>query len=120
MKYKINKNNNQVSVKVTIPVRSKLDCPERIIVKTDDVLEILRKEKIKVGKLISDSITLRNTTGRTKYKSAEWIFEAYQPPKQTTYQRNKKKTKKTLDKIADHVIIEEYKSSLPPKEENKQ
>jgi hypothetical protein len=117
MKYKINKNNNQISVEVTIPVRSKLDCPERIIVKTSDVLEILEKEKIKIGKTISDPRVLRNTTGKTKYKSAEWIFEEYRAPKQTSPQRNRKKSKKTLDKISDHVIIEEYKNSLSIKEE---
>jgi hypothetical protein len=117
MRYEINKENNQVRIKVTIPVMSKLDCPERIEVKTSDVLKILKEEKVKVGNIISDPHVLRNNKGKTKFKSAEWVFEAYKGYKSTSSQRSRKKSKKTLDKTSDHVIIEEYKSSLSLKEE---
>lgn len=119
MKQEIEQNKENIILRITIPVFSNIDYPTKVKVNDSDARKILESKNIKVGKILSGPGVLTNFKNPT-HLSAEWIFEVprVEVPKEnirhsnsTSSKKRSRKSKKTLDKSSQDVIIEEENTS---------
>jgi hypothetical protein len=131
MKKEIEQNKENVILRITLPIFSNIDYPNKVKITDNDAKRILEKENIKIGNLITGPGILRNFRNPGQL-SAEWIFEL--PKEETVKQevqeqeeqyrnssknrRRSKKSKKTLDNFHEDVIIEEENINTTEEEEH--
>ena len=119
MKQEIEQNGENIILRITIPIFSNIDYPNKVKVSDVEARRILEKKNIKFGKILSSPGVLANFKNPTRL-SAEWVFEAprveipkenIRPPNSTNNKKKSRKSKKTLDKSSQDVIIEEESTS---------
>jgi hypothetical protein len=119
MKQEIEQNKESIILRITIPVYSNIDYPTKVKVSDSDARKILESKNIKVGKILSGPGVLTNFRNSTQL-SAEWAFEVLPTAtprdnirlsNSVNNKKRSRKSKKTLDKSSQNVIIEEDNTS---------
>ena len=109
----IDKTSNKVTVTVKLPLFDRFSNPNKVKLKTSQVIEFLKSKKLNILKCIQDPGIIRNTVKGENIKT--WIFELQQTKvnKKVSKIKTEKKVEKSLDKSPESVIIVEEKKESP-------
>ena len=108
----IKNSNGKIYVTVSLPPYNRVEFTNKLKVRKSDIISYLLEKKINIGKSIEDHPYVRNTD--TSDNNRVWVFEQIKQ-KQASPKNKQKSSKKPenqakkLDKIPEHVIIEEEK-----------
>tara|TARA_B100000902_G_scaffold391480_1_gene442205 strand:- start:497 stop:850 length:354 start_codon:yes stop_codon:yes gene_type:complete len=104
----INIETTRTATHLTVVAKIKEQCARKnkeiMVCHTEDIIQKLKEENIKVGSCIKES-TLCNTRPQTCVGS--WIFELPSRPPKSHRRKKSKKSNISLDKSRENVIIEE-------------